>query len=117
LAYLISGGVLLALAGAGMGLDAKRMSTQVVRCLAPTAIAALVLAGVAEFILGKHLTADLGEVLRLGLACIAFVGAYLVFSLPFTRGIGFRTLAIESNLPVISALARRSAGRPEDPRP
>ncbi|MCE9627082.1 MAG: oligosaccharide flippase family protein, partial [Candidatus Eisenbacteria bacterium] len=59
LAYLISGGVLLALAGAGMGLDAKRMGTQVMRCLAPTAIAALVLAGVSEFVLGKHLTVDL----------------------------------------------------------
>lgn len=115
-AYLISGGVLLALAGAGMGLDGKRMSALVARCLAPSAIAALLLAAVSRFILGTDLTANLAEVLRLLVAATAFVGAYLVLSLPFTRGVGFRTLAIESNLPVISALARRSAGRPEEPR-
>ncbi len=116
-AYLLSGGVLLALAGAGMGLNGRRITTLVARCLAPTAIAALLVAGVTEFILGHQLTVDWNEVLRLLVAAIAFVGAYLVFSLPFTRGIGFRTLAIESNLPVLSALARRSAGKPEDPKP
>lgn len=117
LAYLISGGVLLALSGAGMGLDGRRLTALVTRCLAPTAIAALLVAGTLEFVLGHRLTGDLHEVGRLLLAAVVFVGGYLLLSLPFTRGVGFRSLAIESNLPVISALARRSAGRPEEPRP
>ena len=117
LAYLIAGGVLLALAGAGMSLSGGRIAALVARCLAPTALAALLVAGISISIMRHPLTVDLAEALRLLLAATVFVVGYVVLALPFARGVGFRTLAIESNLPVIAALARRSAGRPAEPRP
>ena len=110
-AYLISGGVLLALAAAGLGLPFRRIFGLLVRCLAPTALAVLLAWGVSALWLSQVEVLSPGGVGRLLLASVAFAGLYVLFALPFARGVGFRALAIESNLPIVSGLARRLASR------
>jgi len=47
---------------------------------------------------------------RLGLlfgASLAFSGMYLLLVLPFARGIGIRSLVIESGLPILSPILKR----------
>jgi len=99
-AYLISGGVLLSLAAAGLGHPLGRVSEFLARTLVPTGIAALATWG------ALHLLLPVApgwpgweELARLLLASVAFLGAYLILGSPFARGIGFRALAVEWNLP------------------
>lgn len=106
-AYLVSGGVLLALAAAGLGQPFGRIVALVARCLAPTALGVLLVWGVTRLWLAQVGVLSAGELTHLLLASLVFSGAYLLLSLPFARGIGFVSLAIESNLPVLSGLARR----------
>ena len=99
-AYLISGGVLLSLAAAGLGHPFGRISEFIVRTLAPTGVAALLTWGGLKLLL--PLTPNgpgWVELGRLLLATGAFLVAYVVFASPFARGIGFRSLAVEWNLP------------------
>ena len=115
-AYLVSGGVLLALASAGLGQPFSRILVQVARCLAPTAISVLLVWGVTALLLSHIAAFSPGILGRLLLGSTAFAGLYLLFALPFARGIGFRSLAIESNLPILSGLAKRFGTR-RDGRP
>lgn len=112
-AYLLSGGVLMALASAGMGHGGSRMLQLIGRCLAPTAIGALAAWGAVRWVLapepGPFTLVALARVIG---ASIAFTAAYLVAVLPFARGIGFRALASEWNL----RLPWRAAGPPQEPR-
>ena len=116
-AYLVSGGILLSLAGASMSLDLKRVSALVARCLMPTVIAFLSLLTVEHFVLGRVLGEGWGLVLRLGAGMFAFGAAYLVMVMPFARGVGLRGLALEANLPVLSGLVRRASRDSEDKTP
>src|SRR5882724_6368036 len=52
-AYLVSGGVLLALAAAGLGLPFGRILALVARCLIPTALAVLLVWGVTVALLAE----------------------------------------------------------------
>ena len=113
-AYLVSGGILLSLAGASMSLDLKRVAAMVARCLMPTVIAFLSLLTVEHFVLGRVMGEGWGMVLRLGAGMFAFGAAYLVLVTPFARGVGLRDLAIEANLPVLAKLARRTSRDLED---
>ena len=99
-AYLISGGVLLSLAAAGLGHPLGRVSEVLARTLAPTGVAALAAWGAMQLLppLAPGWPGWNGFA-RLLLASAAFLAAYLVFASPFARGIGFRALATEWNLP------------------
>ena len=105
-AYLVGGGVLLAMAAVGLGLPFARILGLVARCLAPTAIGVLLLLGVNAVVLSEVVPLSWVEMSRLMLASALFAGLYLLLALPFGRGVGFRALAIESNLPILSKLAR-----------
>jgi len=109
-AYLISGGVLLSLAAAGLGHPLGRVSEFLGRTLMPTAVGALATWGAAHLLLPLA-PGGLGwaEAGRLLLASAAFLAAYLLFASPFARGIGFRQLATELNLPFF-ARRDRSGG-------
>ena len=117
-AYLVSGGVLLALAAAGLAMPFPRVLTLVLRCLVPTVIAVLLVWGVDVLLLPPVGPFTLALVTRMLVGSAALAGVYVLFTVPFSRGVGFRSLAIESNLPLISGLARRTlrdaAGRAED---
>lgn len=108
-AYLVSGGVLLALAAAGLGHPFGRILALVARCLAPTALAVLLVIGVNAMMLQEVATVSAREFTWLLLASVSFAGLYVLLAMPFARGIGFRALAVESNLPIVSWLARRMA--------
>jgi O-antigen/teichoic acid export membrane protein len=110
-AYLVSGGVLLALAAVGLGLPFRRILALVARTLAPTALGVLLVWGVSRVWLAHVGAFSPGELGRLLIASVAFAGGYVLLALPFARGIGFVSLAIESNLPILSGLARRLARR------
>jgi hypothetical protein len=116
-AYLVSGGILLSLAGASMELDLTRVAALVARCLMPTVIAFLSLLTVEHFVLGRVLGEGWGLVLRLGAGMFAFGAAYLVMVMPFARGVGLRGLALEADLPVLSGLVRRASRDSEDKTP
>ena len=115
LAYLVSGSVLLALASAGMGQAFGRISGLIARCLAPTCIAALLAGGVSVLVLGPLQPFGFEPLFRLLGSSLLFAALYVLFVSPFARGIGFRALALESELPMVSALARRLS-RPRPPR-
>jgi O-antigen/teichoic acid export membrane protein len=105
-AYMLSGAVLLTLAAVGVGHTFGRGLGLITRCLAPTAIGALLTAGLLRFV---HGAAPL-DLNRLGLlfgASLAFSGMYLLLVLPFARGIGIRSLVIESGLPILSPILKR----------
>jgi O-antigen/teichoic acid export membrane protein len=106
-AYLLSGGVLLALAAAGLGQPFGRILALVARCLAPTLLSVLLVWGVSRWWLSHVEALSPGMLARLLLASVAFSGLYVLLALPFARGIGFLSLAVESNLPILSGLARR----------
>jgi O-antigen/teichoic acid export membrane protein len=113
-AYLLSGAVLLSLAAAGLGYAFGRGLALIARCLAPTAIAALLTWGLGRYFL--HAPAPLG-LDRVGLllgASLALAGVYLLLVLPFARGIGVRSLLAESGLPIVSTIVKafsREGGR------
>ena len=70
------------------------------RTLAPTGVAALATWGALKLLL--PLAPDgpgWQELFRLMLASLAFLAVYVVFASPFARGIGFRALVAEWNLP------------------
>jgi hypothetical protein len=106
-AYLVSGSVLLALAAAGLGQPFGRILALVARCLVPTLLAVLLVWGVGRLRLSQVEALSPGILARLLVASLAFAGLYGLLVLPFARGIGFVSLAIESNLPILSGLARR----------
>jgi O-antigen/teichoic acid export membrane protein len=112
-AYLVSGGVLLALAAAGLGQAFGRILALVARCLFPTALSVLLVWGVSKLWLAHVELLSPGEIGRLLGASVVYTILYILLALPFARGIGFRSLAIDSNLPIISGLARRFAKRPD----
>ena len=114
-AYLLSGGVLLSLAAAGLAQPFQRIATLVMRCLVPTAVAVLLVWGVDVILLSPVGPLSLESAARLLVGSVAFGGLYVLLTMPFSRGVGFRSLAIESNLPVISGLARRLLGRGSPP--
>jgi O-antigen/teichoic acid export membrane protein len=106
-AYLVSGGVLLSLAAAGLRQPFGRILALVARCLAPTLLSVLLVWGGSRLWLVQVEALSAGELMRLLAASVTFAGVYVLLALPFVRGIGFRSLAIESNLPILSGLARR----------
>jgi O-antigen/teichoic acid export membrane protein len=116
-AYLLSGAVLLSLAAAGLGYAFGRGLALIARCLAPTGIAALLVWGAEGYLL--HAPAPLTWA-RAGLlfgTALALAAGYLLLVLPFARGIGFRSLFLESGLPIPAPLVRllsgdRTQGRP-----
>lgn len=110
LAYLVSGCTLLALAAAGVGVTGLNILTLVVRCLVPTVLATLALAGVHQMWLVEPARLDWMSLGRHVVASAVFAIGLLVVSVPFMRGIGFRSLLAESGLPVVSGLARRLGG-------
>ncbi len=100
IAYLISGGVLLSLAAAGLGHPLGRISEFLARTLAPTGVAALATWGAMHLLLPVAPGwPGWNELVRLLLASAAFLASYILFASPFARGIGFRALAVEWNLP------------------
>lgn len=115
IAYIVSGGVLLALAAASMSMNGRRVASLVSRCLAPTVVAVSLLMAVDRLVIGKVPHEGLDLLLRLAFATLVYVAGYGVLVLPFARGIGLLQLATESQMPVLSALARRFASRPEGP--
>lgn len=100
-AYLVSGGVLLSFAAAGLGYTFPRLIALVVRCLAPTALAVLLAAGAGWAFLREIGPFTFGTLLRLLMAWSAFAAAYLILVSPFARGIGFRSLAAEFKVPFV----------------
>lgn len=101
-AYLISGGVLLALAAAGLGHPLGRISEFLARALAPTGVAALACWGALKLLLPLAPGGpSWPELVRLVLASLAFLAAYVLLAIPFMRGIGFRSLISEWNLPFV----------------
>ena len=84
-----------------------RILALVARCLAPTLLSVLLVWGVSRLWLVQVEALSAGELMRLLAASVTFAGVYVLLALPFVRGIGFRSLAIESNLPILSGLARR----------
>jgi O-antigen/teichoic acid export membrane protein len=108
-AYLVSGSVLLALAAAGLGQPFGRILALVARCLVPTLLAVLLVWGVGRLWLSQVEALSPGILARLLVASLVFAGLYGLLVLPFARGIGFVSLAIESNLPILTSLARRFA--------
>jgi hypothetical protein len=113
-AYLLSGAVLLSLAAAGVGYPFGRGLALIARCLTPTGIAALLAWGLGRWFL--HAPAPLGWQ-RLGTLAgtsLAFTAGYLLFVVPFARGIGIRSLVAESGLPILSPIFKafsRDGGR------
>jgi len=105
-AYLLSGAVLLSLAAAGLGFTFRRGLGLISRCVAPTGIAALLTWGCGRLLLRTPAPLTLGRFALLVGASLALSAAYFVLVLPFARGIGFRALAMESELPILSSLAR-----------
>jgi len=105
-AYLISGAVLLSLAAAGVGFAFGRGLTLIARCLAPTAIAALLTWGLGRLLIHEPAPLVLGRVGLLLGASLALAGVYLLLVWPFARGIGVRSLLTESGLPVVSSIFR-----------
>ena len=112
-AYLVSGAVLMSLACAGLGHGLPRTLELIGRCFAPTGIAVLSAVGAARWLLSPEPGPfTLGVLARLLAAAAAFAAVYLLFVVPFARGIGFRSLASEWNIPFMG----RGAGPPEPPR-
>lgn len=112
-AYLVSGAVLMSLAWVGLGHALAGLASQLARCFAPTAIAALAAWGAARWLLAPGAGEfTFGVLARLLAASVAFAGVYLLAVAPFARGIGFRALASEWRLPFVG----RSPGPPEEPR-
>jgi O-antigen/teichoic acid export membrane protein len=108
IAYLLSGGVLLALAATGLGHTFGRMLVLIVRCIVPTALAALLAWAAGRYFLLEDVGPfTLERFLRLLAAWGAFAASYLLLVAPFARGIGFRALAREFKLPF--------SGRKPDP--
>src|SRR5262249_51023238 len=109
-AYLLSGAVLMSLAAAGLRYPFPRRPPPfrrglalIARCLAPPGLAGLLSWGLSRFLLRapSGLTFE-----RLGLLLGAsglLVAGYLLLVLPFARGVGFRALVLESELPILSA--------------
>ena len=110
-AYLLSGGVLLSLAAAGLGFTLKRGLTLIVRCLAPTGVAAVLAVGLSRLLLNEPSPLTLARIGVLLGASLLATAAYLLLVVPFARGVGFRALVTESELPVVSDLFKgRSRG-------
>ena len=105
-AYLISGAVLLSLAAAGVGFAFGRGLALIARCLAPTAIAALLTWTLGRLLIHEPAPLVLGRVGLLLGASLALAGVYLLLVWPFARGIGVRSLLTESGLPVVSSIFR-----------
>lgn len=112
LAYLVSGGVLLSLAATGLGDSIQRMVLLLVRCFAPTAVAALLTWGANRILVPEVGPFSLETLSRMLLAMAVFSVAYLVFVLPFARGIGFRSLATEFKLPFVGRKPEPPGGEP-----
>ena len=99
-AYLVSGGVLLALAAAGLGHPLGKISEFLARTLAPTGVAALACWGALQWLLPLAPGwPGWDQLLRLVLLSFAFLVVYGLLASPFARGIGFRSLVAEWNLP------------------
>lgn len=107
-AYLVSGGVLLTLASAGLGHPPARTVTLVTRCLVPTVVAALLVAGLLRWVMPGGLP-RWEMVLHLLFAWVVFAGLYVLIMLPFARGIGFHELSEEMQLPFVRGIVRRLA--------
>jgi O-antigen/teichoic acid export membrane protein len=105
-AYLLSGAVLLSLAAAGLGYTFPRGLALISRCVAPTGIAALLTWGCSRLLLHTPGPLTLGRFGLLLGASLALSVSYLPLVIPFARGVGFRALATESELPILSALVR-----------
>jgi O-antigen/teichoic acid export membrane protein len=100
-AYLVSGGVLLSFAAAGLGYALPRIVALVLRCLTPTALAILLASGAGWAFLRDVGPFTLETFLRLLGAWAAFAAVYLLCVSPFARGIGFRSLATEFKVPFV----------------
>jgi len=105
-AYLISGAVLLSLAAAGVGFAFGRGLALIARCLAPTAIAALLTWTLGRLLIHEPAPLVLGRVGLLLGASLGLAGVYLLLVWPFARGIGVRSLLTESGLPIVSTIFR-----------
>jgi PST family polysaccharide transporter len=105
-AYLVSGAVLLSLAAAGMGYAFGRGLALIARCLAPTGIAVLLTWGLARWLLHEQVPLTLA---RFGVLCgasLALVAVYLLLVIPFARGVGFRALVLESEVPILTPIVK-----------
>jgi len=105
-AYLLSGAVLMSLAAAGLGYPFRRGLALIARCLAPTGLAVLLSWGLSRFLLRAPSGLTLQRFGLLVGASGLLVAGYLLLVLPFARGVGFRALVLESELPVLSGVLR-----------
>ena len=111
-AYSVSGAVLLSLAAAGLSYTFTNMLAFIVRCSVPIVLGALLAWAAIATLLREPGVFTLGTLARLLLASVAFTGLYVLVVSPFARGIGFRSLAVELNLPFLG----RPPGPPEGGR-
>lgn len=105
--YALNGGVLLAMASAGVGHTTHRTLTFVLRSLTPLVIAILLAWALDRFLPWMHATEPGLRLARLVVGSVVFVFLYLVVVSPFARGVGLRQLVSEFNLPILSPLFRR----------
>ncbi len=105
--YALNGGVLLAMASAGVGHTSRRTMLFVTRSLAPLVIGILLAWALDRFLPWIHAPERGMRLARLLLGSVAFLFLYLVVVSPFARGVGLKQLVSEFNLPILSPLFRR----------
>lgn len=96
--YTLTGGTLLWLATAGLGLAPLARVTELARLFAPLAIAMGLAFGLDR--LALHVTGAAGvPVSTLALSLLAFLAAFSLLTAPILRGLGLKQLVMEFNLP------------------
>lgn len=105
--YALNGGVLLAMASAGVGHAAETTWTFVVRSLTPLLISIAVAWTLDRFLPWAGAESFGVRGARVLLGSVLFVGVYGALVLPLARGVGLMQLFSEFNLPVLSPLLRR----------
>ena len=77
------------------------------RALAPLVIAIALAASLEKFLPWMEPRDLVSHLVRLALATVIFLPAYIVLTWPFTRGMGLRQLVGELSIPVIGPMLRR----------
>jgi O-antigen/teichoic acid export membrane protein len=108
--YSASGGLLLTMALAGLGLDARSLFGTLGRLFAPLTVALVIATGLERGLPWKEAPEVSRHVWRVLISTGVFTVVYVVAVYPLTRGLGLRQVLSEFNVPILGPLLRRFGG-------
>ncbi len=105
--YALNGGVLLAMASAGVGHTTSRTLVFVMRSLIPLVLSIVIAFTLDRYLPGGHALELSARAWRVVIASVAFLSLYSLAVAPLARGVGLKQLVLEFNLPILSPLFKR----------